>query len=374
MLDIFSSKSREPAECVINVDGTEITSLYAYLIEVTVRATRVNGAEGTLKFESRRMDDGTWTIQDNPLIVPWAEIQIVAKFGDTEEEVIRGYIKKVTSQYPSDAGSATVTVDFQDSSILLDRTHQRKIWGAETPTDDLSIIEEILSGTDISLDPKSDGFSGLTLNQNSTDIRFLRTRAASVGFELIFREDLLYFGPMQLDEEPQETIMVYAGEDTNCISISIDDDGHLPDQVVFDVAAESGSDSNQRTIEPDLASMGNEPADSSDAGLTDFTWRLDRTGLSAETDLEITAQAKANENAMKVKTSGELDGSLYGHVLHVGEPVGLDGVGERHNGIHYVDSVNHTFDGSGYRQSFQLLRNAYGDNLDSGPSNPLAAL
>jgi hypothetical protein len=52
-------------------------------------------------------------------------------------------------------------------------------------------------------------------------------------------------------------------------------------------------------------------------------------------------------------------------VLRVGAPVGVDGVGERYGGIYFVDTVNHVFDMDGYRQSFTLLRNAYGDNLES---------
>ena len=374
LLDLFTGRKREPAECIIRIDGEEISHLYGCLVEVSVNSGRLNGAEGTMRFESRRDEKGAWLVQDDPAIHPWAEIEILAKFGDLEEEVVRGYLKKVTSQYPSEAGSASVTVSFQDASILMDRNHRRTVWGGESPTTDQAILEEMLGGTGISLHADSESQDGLVLQQNSTDIRFLRTRAQGIGYELIFREGELYFGPMRLDGEPQSTILVYAGPDTNCISFSIDDDGHLPDQVVFDVAAETGADSIERSVEPDLPLLGNEPASSQGSGLPEFAWRLDREGLATETDLEAVAQARANENSMKVKVSGQLDGSLYGHVLKVGETVGVDGVGERHNGIYYVDQVTHVFDGSGYRQSFRLMRNAYGDNLGAGPTNPLAAL
>ena len=85
------------------------------------------------------------------------------------------------------------------------------------------------------------------------------------------------------------------------------------------------------------------------------------------------AQARANEQAFRITAQGELDGSLYGHVLAVGETVGVDGIGEKYGGIYYVDNVRHRFDQQGYRQTFRLLRNAYGDNLEVG-SNPLAGL
>jgi hypothetical protein len=195
MFDFFSGKSREPVECIITVGGSEITSLFGYLVEVIVRASRANGAEGSMKFESRRGEDGIWVVQDDARITPWAEIKITAKFGDTEEEVLRGYVKKVNSRYPPEGGGSTITVEFQDSSILLDRTQRRKVWGADPATDDLSIIEEMLRGTGLSLDSESSGFSGLTLNQNATDVRFLRARqhcwirAHLLGRSALFRPD-----------------------------------------------------------------------------------------------------------------------------------------------------------------------------------------
>ena len=81
------------------------------------------------------------------------------------------------------------------------------------------------------------------------------------------------------------------------------------------------------------------------------------------------AQAKANENAWKVKADGELDGSLYGHVLLTHKLVGVYGVGETYSGLYYVDSVSHIFDQNGYRQSFKLLRNATGQDTEPESEN-----
>jgi hypothetical protein len=100
---------------------------------------------------------------------------------------------------------------------------------------------------------------------------------------------------------------------------------------------------------------------------------MERQGSPSADELRARAQRLANEQSLRVKAEGELDGSLYGHVLRVGEPVGVDGVGDWLQGVYYVDKVKHHFSLDGYRQSFTLLRNAYGDNLESA-SNPLAAV
>lgn len=369
ILDLLTGKKREPAECVIKVGNslTEIVDLYPLLAEVSIETSREQAAEATLKFETRRDEHGAWTVQDSGLFAPWEPMRIEAAFGSTVEEIFRGYIREIQADYPSESGATNVTIKAQDESLKLDREHVRREWGGDNPVTDASIAQEIVEFKHgLALHPDSKpGLSGLVLLQDSTDIRFLRQRAEANGYELIFREGEVYFGTMRLDAEPQSAILVYAGPDTNCIHLSIQDDGHKPDQVVFDLADTEGAGVTQRSINPDLPLLGNEPAESTASGLGDFSWRMSRQGGRNEDELTAMAQKKANEQSMKIKATGDLDGSLYGHVLRVGEPVGVDGLGDRYGGIYYVDTVHHTFDFQGYRQSFTLLRNAYGDNLSS---------
>jgi phage protein D len=369
LLDFLSAKHREPAECVITVDGTEITDLYPFLMEARVETSRKDPWVATLQFESRRDETGKWLVQDAGVFRPWAPIVVEAAFGSSREEVMRGYVKQVDADYPEDPGTTTVTVHCQDDSLALDREHVRKPWGADVPTTDQAILAEILAGHGLAPHPESGaGLANLILNQNETDVRFLRKRAEANGYELIFEQGTVYFGPLRVDAEPQETILVYAGPDTHCFRFSVKADGHQPEQVAFDVAAEEGAERIEQVVPPDLPLMGTEPAESSGEGLKDFVWRLDRQGTTNEEELLARAQGKANELALKVKAEGELDGSRYGHVLRVGQPVGVDGVGEWLGGIYYVDKVTHLFNEQGYRQTFTLLRNAYGDNLAAGVS------
>jgi len=364
VLDLLSGKRREPAECIVQVDGEEIVDLYPFLVELTVDTARDRAATATLNFDSRRDEHGVWTVQDADILAPWKTIVIEAAFGSDTEEVMRGYIREVSADYPQDAGSTTVTVECQDESLLFDRGHARTVWGGDAPTDDGTIVRTLVSDHGLALDPESGpGLSGLVLNQDGTDIRFLRDRARANGYELIFREGQVYFGPLRLGAEPQATILVYAGQDTHCYHFSARTDGHQPDQVAFDVAAATGAERVERVVTPDLELLGTEAADSTSAGLGDFTWRLTRQGITDEAQLTALAQAKANELSLRVRAEGELDGSRYGHVLRVAEPVGVDGVGDWLGGRYYVDSVTHRFSMDGYRQSFRLLRNAYGDDL-----------
>jgi hypothetical protein len=101
---------------------------------------------------------------------------------------------------------------------------------------------------------------------------------------------------------------------------------------------------------------------------------MPRPAGSSLEEAKARAQAKANENAWKIMADGELDGSLYGHVLLTHKPVGVYGVGDTYGGLYYVDKVTHIFAQSGYRQSFRLLRNATGQNTEPESSDALAGV
>lgn len=371
LLDFLSAKERAPAECLVKVNGQEIGALYPFLLEITVQCGRAEAATASLTFETRRDELGRWTVQDAELLTPWAPVEIHAAFGHRTEEVMRGYIREVKLDTPQDAGAAQVRVECQDDSIRLDREHHRKTWGSSTlPSSDRLLLMEILSGYGLLPHPDTKGGQDrlVGIAQDDTDIKFLKSRAEFNGYELIFREGLVYFGPMRLEADPQDTLLVYAGADTNCLSLTAQVNGHQADAVAYDAPAESGDGVSPTTVDPDLPVLGRQRADSRAAGLEPFVWRLQAEAGADANRLQALAQQKANElDIQRVHAEGELDGTLYGHVLQAGLPVGVDGLGDWLSGTYYVDTVTHTFNAQGYRQRFTLLRNALGDNLGALP-------
>lgn len=359
----------DPAECTIRIGaaGESIESLYPYLTEVTVQLSRREPATATLKFLSQRDEFGTWTVQDQGILETWEPIKIEANFGSITQEVMRGRIREIKAEYPEDPASASVTVECQDDSLQLDRVHRRRAWGEDAATTDGAILSELISAyPGLNVDPASGtGLSDLSLSQDGPDAAFLGERAEANGYELIFREGNVYFGPMRIEADSQPTILVYAGSQTHCYAFSASVDAHQPDNVAFELAPAEGSEPVEKMVTPDLArTLGLEPATSDSQGLEDFVWRMGRQS-GTEDELMAKAQGKANELSMKVKAEGELDGSAYRHVLLPGLPVGVDGIGEMMGGTYYVDSVTHTFSDEGYRQSFVLIRNGIGDDLAS---------
>lgn len=376
--DLFGGKSREPAGCEIRVGVAqlEITDLYPFLTAVEVESSRHEAWTATLTFESRRDEKGLWVVQDSGVFSLWDPITISASFGDRTEEVMRGYVREISAGYPEEPGSATVRIECQDASLALDREHVRKTWGGKDgPTGDALMFQDIVvSRHGLIPDPESKpGLANLpVVYQDDTDIHFLRKRAEANGYELTFGSGKVYFGPLRLKGKPQPTILVYAGPDTNCLSFDVTADAHQPEKVAVQRATETGKESEETVVEPDLDLLGPEPAAGGGPGLKDFVWRVRRMP-GDPSELEARAKGKANELSMRIKAKGELDGTLYGHVLRVGATVPVDGVGERLSGIYYVDTVIHRFSEEGYRQTFQLLRNAFGDNVPAEAPGSLAA-
>ena len=104
LLDLLGDRKREPAECVITVGGLEIDEFYPLLTEVTVDCSRASASIARMRFETRRNEQGRWTVQDAGVFVPWATVKIEAAFGNQREEIMRGYIREVAADYPGESG------------------------------------------------------------------------------------------------------------------------------------------------------------------------------------------------------------------------------------------------------------------------------
>jgi phage protein D len=365
---------RHPATCKIKVSEKEITDLYPYLVDVRVETSRSAPSVCTLTFDTIRLDDCRWLVQDADIFEPWNKFIIEADFGGYAEEIMRGFVKTVKADTPEQMGEAKVTVTCQDTTMLLDREHIRKRRSREDkPRTDGEIAQEILGENNLSVEAEA-GLTNITLNQDRTHIQLLRDRAVANGYEFYSRKGKLYIKPPQLDGDPQPSIMMYAGARTNCNRFSVTHDGHRPDKVGVMRAAKTGTVMEHETLKPDHTLLGKKAATSESAGLVPFVWQMQQPVGGSMEEARARARAKANENAWKVKADGELDGSLYGHVLLTHKLVGVYGVGETYSGLYYVDTVLHTFGQNGYRQAFKLLRNATGQHTNPESDDALAAV
>jgi phage protein D len=366
----------QPAECIIKVAGQPITDLYPFVTEVSVDASRSRFTEGTITFFSPVDETGYWLVADDPRLVTWADITIEADFQTGTEEVLRGVILSVEPSFPANAGGATVRLVCRDDSARLDRESKQRRWGEQpVGTTDQVILQTLAGEAGLLPDPASGiGQVNVLALQQSTDIAFLQDRAIANGYELIFRGGMIYFGPRRLTQQSQATIMVYAGRSTNCRSFSARNAGQQQRSFSYAKRNGHGDPGAVRTVEADLPLLGLTPAQGRGSGLPNQVGFVGRHSVPDDAQSEAMARARANDGDMSIQADGELDGSVYGHVLRVAEPVEVDGVGERYSGTYYVDSVTHRFDTKGYDQRFALLRNALGRKPGGGLLGAIAGL
>lgn len=373
--NLLDPPERHPAACVIELGEARANPgpLNALIKSIEIITSRKDAAAATIIFEDRRTEDGTYMVADSGLFERWQKIRLYADFMTYKDEILRGYITGIKPNFPASGGEVTLELTVLDESAVLDRDHLRSLWGVDAEMSDKAIMSELLGGSGIAADPDcGEGQTARSLAQDGTALNFLRTRAEANGYELLFYPGAVYFGPMRLEGEAQAQIMVYAGRATNCLSFGVDDNGLQPDAVTFETAPQdSGSTSDAETVTSDLAPLGSVPAADEGAGLsTPYTARLSREGDEPADVTRQRAVAMANEAAFKLRATGELDGALYGHVLRPGFLVPVDGTGARYGGIYYTDKVTHSFTEAGYRQQFELMRNATGE--DGGPVAALA--
>lgn len=365
---------RQPVECIVRVNGREISDLYAQLSGVRVNMSRSSASACELVLDTIRREDGEWIVQDSGYFIPWKTIRIEARFGDRIEEVMRGYIKEVRVEHPQDMSGAKVTVIGQDETILMDREQIKRVWStSDDPKTDGQIVEQIAKEFGLNASPET-GLTNTGLSSDGTIIQILKDRADANGYELYVRTGELHFHPPELDSSPQPPIMVYAGRSTNCLNFSVKFDGHRPDEVRLIRQDENGKSTVQESFKPDLSILGETHVTSENLGLPPFAWNMDQPNGATADEVRARALAKANENDWKVVGEGELDGALYGHVLLTHRTVIVDGVGSTYGGLYYVDEVAHSFSLDGYRQTFKLIRNAVGEESSNKCEDVLASV
>lgn len=367
---------RQPASCLIEVgEGLSDIGIIADLVmQVEITTSRAEAATGTIIIEDRRKEDGQWIAADSGLFTRWAPIRVSADFQTHVEEIFRGFIVQPKPSYPNSGGETKLELLVQDESAALDREQMRTIWGDTAPMSDKDILTALVAPLGLSVDGESgDGQSSRSLSQDATPIVFLRERAAANGYDLMFSEGKVYFGPKRLEGETQAPILVYAGRATNCLSLDITDDGQRPDAVRFDHAPQQeGAEAVTETVKADVPALGTTPVADEGAALgTPSVWRVSKEGDETEEELRARAQALVNEHSFRIRANGEIDGSLYGHVLRAGRTVTVDGTGARYGGTYFADKVVHRFSPDGYRQQFELMRNATGE--EGGPLGPLSS-
>ncbi len=311
-------------------------------------------------------DDGrAWSHIDDGVFDRLARIQVSAKVGDGQEEpLIDAYVVDVRAVMSNEPGHSTLDVVAMDGTVKLSLEEKVRAW---PDMSDSAIAQSIFGDHGLTPDvqdtqPTRQATDHTTM-QRGTDMQFLRQLARRNGYECYVEADasgnnVAHFHAPRLDGQPQDTLNVNLGMDTNVDSFSARYDMLKPAQAKvggIDVSTQDSQPAQSTSSEQTaLGAKSTVPSDQPRVVL------LSGSGLAQTGELQTLAQAEVDRSSFAIVAEGELHGATYGSVLRAKKPVNVRGAGTQFSGTYYVERVLHSFSGDGHLQRFSLRRNAGG--------------
>ncbi len=358
-----------PAEqVVVEIDGAEVTDLYADLSWVSVETGGDLAAMFRLELAMPQLPDGTWAHVDDERLQLWRRVVIGAGFADSgTDTVTTGYVTHVVPVFDADPARCRLQVWGMDATVLLDREEKLRAWPDQSDADIASaVIAEHgltadVAATDVVHDERVS-----TVLQRETDAALLRRLAARNGFGLWVdgdtTSDTVHLRPVQTTPADPPVLAVHFGGETTVTSLTVRVAGPGPTGVsvaqldrtakeVLSVAAgPSEREAMGASTSDTLLAPGMGPAQA-------FVAHSPATG---EPEMTALAQAAYERSQWFVTADAVVDSHRYGGVLHPRQTVLVKGAGDTHSGEYEVVSVHHRIGNDGYRQHVQLRRNALG--------------
>lgn len=311
----------------------------------------------------------------NPLLSPMNRIIVVVTFGVLPQVLFDGFITHRELQPGGEPGASTLAITGEDLTLMMDLEERQ----TEHPAQDETVIATKLIASYAKLGlvpmvlppPVIDPPVPVerTPTQCGTDLQHLQTMAGRYGYVFYVTPgpapgmSVGYWGPPPRLSVPQRALSVGMGGETNVQNLSFAHDAQAP-------AMQSGQVQDRLTnqtvpvetfasLRVPLAAMP--------------TWLVQQpnvrrrafrgSGLNA---VQSYARAQGAVDASVDRTvtaTGSLDAMTYGDLLKPRFLVGLRGAGWSHDGLWYVQSVEHEIRRGQYHQNFTLAREGLGSTV-----------
>ena len=349
---------------VIKADGEEATDLYDELISLEVEMS--NDLPATFRLSiaiSKDPASGAWNFQDEERFRIWKQVDVAIGFVDAgNEDLISGYITRVQPRYTQDDGHCVLEIAGMDGSVLMDREEKLKDWPDKTDSD---IAREILGAypLEVAVDDTEivhkEALS--TVIQRETDLRFVQRLARRNGFDFYVDGGTAHFQRVEAEALRHPILAAHFGPETTLTSFRATVDALRPARVsMFQL-----DHMTKEVLVAEVDSLADDPLGSLDAAALvppslpgQPTVYVANNAVTGRPEMDALCQNLFTQGAAFVTGEGDVDSSVYQHVLRPRGLVTIKGVGETYSGDYYVTFVRHTISRDGYNQSIRLTRNA----------------
>jgi phage protein D len=310
--------------------------------------------------------DGDWTWLTDHRFQPLTNIAIAVQLGSAvDEQLMYGYITGQTVHFQEQPGMSTLEVTGMDATTLMNLDQKVVTW---TNMADSDIATQIFSsyGFTPQVDSTQPSYNedDVTIMQRGTDYSFLRRLARRNGFECFLETDATgtttgHFHVPTLSGEPQKTLALAFGEDTNVTALEARYDALRPATAeAHGLTLTDKADQSATSTSSSLQTLGATSA--LDLLSTKPNTLVARSGAYDQVELQTRAQAAVDASSWAVSMTGEVDATAYQAVIRSRRSILLRGAGTRYSGTYYVSRVTHSLTKERYTQRFELTRNALG--------------
>jgi len=349
---------------VIKADGEETTDVYDELISLEVELSDELPATFRMSIAmSTDPSSGTWRFQDEERFRIWKQVDIAVGFVDSgPEDLFSGYITRVQPRYPQDDGQCVLEIAGIDGSVLMDREEKLKDWPDKADSD---IAREILGAYPLEANVDDTEIvheeAASTVIQRETDLRFVQRLARRNGFTFYVDGGTANFKRVDPQTLRHPILAAHFGAETSLSSFRATVDALRPARVsMFQLDHLS-----KEVLVAEVDSLESDPLGSLDAAAFlppsfagPSTVYVANNAVTGRPEMDALCQHLFTEGAAFVTGEGDVDSSVYNHVLRPRGLVTIKGVGETYSGDYYVSFVRHTITRGGYSQLLRVTRNA----------------
>lgn len=308
-------------------------------------------------------------LMNNPLLKTFNRVTLIAVVGLQPEFLINGFI---THQQivPTTGNSCNIVISGGDLGTIMDLAEHKKSYPEMADPDLLAEVFaryleygftcEIIPPTYIN-QPLPEG---RVPSQSSTDWEFIHCLAQRYGYQFYIKPGLEprgYWGPPATVSIPKPALTTNMGAFNNIEDVSFVNDALTP-VTVSGLLMDPTEDETTpvKTEASILPPLSLEPTGITNV-LNTRTVLPENFQGQDELAVEDHAQGKTDISATKaVSATGTLNTLTYESVLHIGDLVGMRGVGWSYDGMYHVDSVKHVIKRGSYKQEFELTRDGVG--------------
>ena len=292
-------------------------------------------------------------------------ISIFVPDGSNTVCLVKGPIHAQRIHFEHGGEGSTIEVIGADTSIVMDRENKAVLWSDLTDSDAVSqIVGEYSLTPDVDTTTANHSEDKHVLVQRESDLTFVRRLARRNGFLFWITCDptgsaeTAHFKRPPVDDDPAHDLVINLDTpDSNIWTLDIEWDVERPTSVSaaqLDLNDKSTMDGSVSASPLNALAANTLPDIVTDTRSLHLYAPVDDAG-----DLQARGEGALIESNFFIRARGKTTNANLGGVLRAPMVVNVRGIGSRHSGKWFCESVRHSIDDVEHRMEFELIRNGW---------------